>query len=624
MQRLDEIVEYYVKVNTNFAMMITGDWGVGKTYYFKNVLKKQISETPTFSDAGKNYRPILISLFGLKSIEEIQAEIFLLLYPILKNKVIKLGASIGKSLIKGILKLNNLGEYTEYVSEVDVDKEDWIKFNELVLCFDDLERISSNLRMEEFIGYINSLVENENVKVILIANENKIDDKDYYILKEKIVGNSIEFIPDLSSSYDSLTEVNFSGSPSYLKFLAQNKEFILNVFTKKSSNLRVLSFVLSYFQNIFSQLSVELVSHKILKEKENEILKILLKFSLAISIEYKDGKISFTKTENLENVEGLMFSSSLFKEDLYTDKKEVKEEDKPYNEKFKEEYFSEDKYHYFKSIYDFITGGSILKIETLIKELKDYYHIEENKVLPQYEIYNALNYPSVFSLDNKTYIKLTKQLLEYSDKGVFDIGSYLTIFYFSTRFNNLFHFNLEKLEKRIIKGMKKGKANYEFNPSLSRYLRYVEDTDYKDHLSNIRKAILDLNKEIGVEKDDSNINKLENLCYDNFDAFQNEILKHDSSFRYNPIFHKFNPYNFYLFFLRADNPLRWSIVRFWNNRYYNLPYEELRQELVFLEKLNIRIEKKILSLPKKGITSFVYKELNKELLENMKLLKPIT
>ena len=209
-QQINEIVEYYLSNDTNHALMISGDWGVGKTYYFKNILRKKIAETSTYAVQQKKYRPILISLFGLKSIEEIQSEIFLNIYPLLKNKVTKLGTSVVKALIKGIMNLKNIGEYYNYASEVEVDKGDWINFEELVLCFDDLERISPDLNLEEFIGYINTLVENENVKVIIIANENKIVRENYHVLKEKVVGNTIEFIPDINKSFESITNLKFN------------------------------------------------------------------------------------------------------------------------------------------------------------------------------------------------------------------------------------------------------------------------------------------------------------------------------------------------------------------------------------------------------------------------------
>jgi Cdc6-like AAA superfamily ATPase len=94
MQKLNEIVDLYLKMSTNYALLITGEWGIGKTYYFKKVLSERISKTPVFNDNRKKYKPILISLFGLKSIEEIQLQIFLCLYPLLKGTKFKLGSSI--------------------------------------------------------------------------------------------------------------------------------------------------------------------------------------------------------------------------------------------------------------------------------------------------------------------------------------------------------------------------------------------------------------------------------------------------------------------------------------------------------------------------------------------------
>jgi Cdc6-like AAA superfamily ATPase len=44
MQNLNEIVDLYLKMDTNYALLITGDWGIGKTYYFRNVLKETIKK----------------------------------------------------------------------------------------------------------------------------------------------------------------------------------------------------------------------------------------------------------------------------------------------------------------------------------------------------------------------------------------------------------------------------------------------------------------------------------------------------------------------------------------------------------------------------------------------------
>lgn len=616
MQNLKEIVDYYLKSNTNYALMITGEWGIGKTYYFKNILSKEISQTSTFGNESKKYRPILVSLFGLKSVEEIQSEIFLCLYPILKNSKLKLGASIGKAVTKGILHLKGLGEYTKYIEEINVNTNDFINFEELVLCFDDLERISDNLKLEELIGYINSLVENENVKVIIIANENKIETKNYHILKEKVVGNSIEFISNIDNTFDSLIDVKFSGFPLYVSFLKENKSFIIDIFSKKSKNIRILSYCLSYFQNIFSEITNNLNTENILKEKEKEIFQMLLKFSVAISIEYKEGKISFTNRETLD--EGSWMSLDFFFENNNLPKDE---KEKTYKEQFNIDYFEDKGYVYFKSIYDFLTGGNIFKYKNVINELNKHYNIEENKIQPHYEVLNNLNYHNCFTLTDRKYLDLTKKLIEFTDEGLFEITNYLSIFHFVSRFNNPLNYNLENLEKRIIRGMKKGKANYKFASSLDFYLRVDENSEHKTHLTNIRTEALLLNEQVLQEEKKSVAIDLETKCYENFTEFYTEVLRTDKDYFYNPIMKDFNSYKFYKFFLNSDNEVKWEIIRFLPNRYKKYENHNLKPELEFFQELEKRVENKCKKIKKGNLTGFLFNELNKVIKETIEILK---
>jgi hypothetical protein len=623
MQQLEEIVNFYLTSDTNYALMITGEWGVGKTYYFKNILKQKIVETATFNDNSKKYKPLLVSLFGLKSVDEIQTEIFLSLYPILKNKTLKLGASIGKSLIKGIMHLKNLGEYYDYVSDVEVGKGDWIKFSELVICFDDLERLSENLNIEEFIGYVNSLVENENVKVLIIANENKIERQNYFVLKEKVVGNSIEFIPDLSQSFDSLIEIKFGGSKYYKEYLAKNKNLILEVYTKNSSNLRILSFALSYYQRVFSDVNNQISTHSILRDKKEEILLALLKFSLTISLEYKEGRITFKRQNDL-NIQGFDWSSISFNNMQYGNTKEKKEEEKTYREKFIDKYYPDKSFTFFPSVFKFITGGSVFQFDELILELKKLYHIQENVIPPHYEVFNRLSYPQVFSLTDSQYKEFTRQMLGFSDSSLYDITNYLTIFYFSARFGNPLKFNLDKLEKRIINGMKKGKMKYKFRDSLDFYLRVEENSEHRERLLRIRSNALEINQEISESSKKVDSERLEEKCYTNFKEFYEETLQLNSQYSFKPIFKNFNVNKFYHFFLKSNGETKWEIVHFWSSRYRDYPYSELKGEIYFLDSLKHKIEKKVNTISKSGLSNFIFNEHLKILNSSIEKLKRIS
>lgn len=622
MQRLDEIVDLYLKMDTNYALMITGDWGAGKTYYFKHTLKDKISLTPVYKDNAKKYRPILVSLFGLKSVEEIQAEIFLCLYPFLKNAKLKLAATIGKAVIKGILNLKGLGEYSTFVDEVEevgktVEKKNLIKFEELVICFDDLERISPNLKIEELIGLINSLVESENVKVLIIANQGKgsLNDEKYKEIKEKVIGNTIEFIPSISDSYDSILKDKFSGFKEYKEFLETNKNFVLKVFSTRSSNLRTLIFALNYFHQIYSEVNLKLFNEDNLKEKQREILLNLLKFSISISIEYKEGKITFKIRNDLDaSAEIDWNATNLSNSYTWLANKNTTEieKEKTAKEKFLEHYYTNDTFSFYNSVYDYITGGTAFECSSLIEELKRIYHIENNIIQPQYEVYNKLNYQSCFSLSNDEYLKVTKQLLEYAYNGSYDISHYLTVFHFATRFGNPLKLNLDRLENAIIKGMVKGKKSYKHNQNLSFHLSLSSSTEYIDNIKRIRDAALDLNNKILSEFKAKESSELEKLCYSDFEEFYKKVLDNQQSYYFDPIFSKFDADKFYSFFFNSEPSRRWEIVRFFSDR--SREYQSaahLKPDIPFLTKLKVKVDARNKQLSGKNVLGFVYLEFGK-------------
>jgi GTPase SAR1 family protein len=297
MNQLEGVIDNYLNKETDYALLVTGDWGSGKTYYFKEVLFNIIKEKPTISDASKLYKPLLISLYGLKSISEIQTEIFLSLHSILQNKYAKTGINLLKVVAKGMSQFQGFGNAFDKSNQQIIDHNDWIDFNNLVICFDDIERKSESLKLEEFIGYVNTLVENENIKVILIANGEKLDD--FNNIKEKTIGITIEFQPNFDVSIESLIDRRFSGFTAYQNFLMNNKEIFPDLFLKHSKNLRTIAYALSHFQVIHSLLENNLQTNNNFRAEKKEIIKSLFKFCLSISIEYREGKITYTKREGL-------------------------------------------------------------------------------------------------------------------------------------------------------------------------------------------------------------------------------------------------------------------------------------------------------------------------------------
>ena len=87
--------EYLTMQTPQFAVMISGKWGCGKTYYIKNMIDKWYDSDRNISTDSINLKPIYVSLNGLSSISSIIRKVKTVLYPILYSK----GATVAKTVI---------------------------------------------------------------------------------------------------------------------------------------------------------------------------------------------------------------------------------------------------------------------------------------------------------------------------------------------------------------------------------------------------------------------------------------------------------------------------------------------------------------------------------------------
>ena len=173
-----EIMSYVKNRIYNYAVLIDGDWGTGKTYFIQKSL------IPNLEKSG--YMPIYISLYGINSTDTVSQKIALSL---LTNKIPADKKSIAKQCLPAIgsfvlpigqTLLNVTGmSILEPLLKSPVEDIPWDgifkKFSDSrtrIFIFDDLERCS--LPINEILGYINSLVEHESEKVLIVANQQAI------------------------------------------------------------------------------------------------------------------------------------------------------------------------------------------------------------------------------------------------------------------------------------------------------------------------------------------------------------------------------------------------------------------------------------------------------------------
>lgn len=271
-------LDYYLKLSSpEYAFLLCGEWGVGKTHFIDEFIEKK---------NNMDLKLIKISLFGLKEISDINACIFQELHPILGSKYAKLAANVLKGAIRLGVKLDVDSDGTsESTVKTKFDKLDIRKLfsdgksKEIVLIFDDLER--SEISTVEMLGFINALVENSKVKVILVANESAIidgvDGKTYIDFKEKVIGKTFE----IKHNFDAILSHFLEGNS-----LIEYKQSIKDVYSRsKLKNLRKIKQSIDDFEYLINQVDDEY-------KKNNQFYKDLVRCFFALSIEIKKGSLS--------------------------------------------------------------------------------------------------------------------------------------------------------------------------------------------------------------------------------------------------------------------------------------------------------------------------------------------
>lgn len=176
-QIIDEILRYLHDDSYNYAVLIDGEWGSGKTYFVNNTLTKIIEKQE--SDLETSRKVQYISLYGCKAISDVQ-ENMAWSFAEDARKVIQdknnfgtTGQKVSNNILLSSKKIGNaiLKKFLPNMPLYEI-ASDWLNLGSFIFVFDDLERCDCPIN--EVFGFLNELVEHENTKVILIANEKEL------------------------------------------------------------------------------------------------------------------------------------------------------------------------------------------------------------------------------------------------------------------------------------------------------------------------------------------------------------------------------------------------------------------------------------------------------------------
>lgn len=291
---LNNYIKHYLeKDKTQSAIMLTGSWGSGKSYYIRNSLVP-------FLTRDKKNRCVIISLYGMKDLSEISRSIYfeLRMKPLQsKNEAFVFGKGVAKTVAKGVTSFFGVDISTSEEERRELYES--VDLSDKLVIFEDVER--SKIDILGLLGYINNLVEQDGVKVLIVASESHMlkynysepDEKgkihktpttqttEYLLAKEKTVSDTIAFEGDYSEALDNIIKgfensiLDHFRSPEYLNAI----QFVFHI-SSSYINLRTFIFACQKACDIYEKLQ---------ESYEFEYLECIFFGIISLSIRLKGG-----------------------------------------------------------------------------------------------------------------------------------------------------------------------------------------------------------------------------------------------------------------------------------------------------------------------------------------------
>lgn len=244
------------------AVLINGAWGVGKSFAVNGYIEEQMGR-------GKNI--VYVSLYGVKTADDIDTLMVTGAYSLMDSTFAVYGLRLMKTFVKGKLGTDvKISEILPKLKDIDL------------VVFDDFER--SIMRPGEVLGYINSFVEHDGLRVLVVCNEAEVKGKAYLRIREKVVGTVFDFQleerPALAAFIERIPD------PAAQGFLKAHFEDAISIFQQSETrNLRLLQQTVWAWARLYKHIAEEF------RDRERGMTAAFRLF-MALSIELKAGRIS--------------------------------------------------------------------------------------------------------------------------------------------------------------------------------------------------------------------------------------------------------------------------------------------------------------------------------------------
>lgn len=488
-------IRNYLSMESSGALMVSGEWGCGKTYHIEKVI------IPTLRQEGWN--PVKVSLFGIESVNEMPLRIADNYKRPENNEVdgtkkekkkswlSSLGKEkAGKALAKGAQfasKISWLGNFVDVETLVNNNSGLLYKLiptEKTVIILDDIERVIDIIDVHTLLGAINELVEQRGYKVVVIANNSYMQQKSEakLVFKEKVIEKTLVYEPDVVSIFKELCGKGYS-SPFTAFMTAQKAVEVIDPsypsykedkgLQVELHNIRILKFALAHFSKIYEVCNAFLKDEN--KDTADSFLLSLWACTVGVAIEYKKDRLTykdrlqFAQYVELSSIDWEFGDDDWKADGLFDETQEDEEQEKQKEEK-QCEYTNRRITYIFKKlvkvhnfpvivspqIFDFVTAGMSLDKEGLKAVWEGYKGlVERNSISPAYALLQKFMH-SPWNMSNEEMADAVMQLVKYVEEGKFcDNMAYVNSATYLQHFCSLTSLSLEDMQTKIISGIDK-------------------------------------------------------------------------------------------------------------------------------------------------------------------------
>ncbi len=302
-QSVADALDAYLELKRpKFAALIDSPWGSGKTWFIRKYFEEKKKEIDSRSMPEKKAEqdkcePVFcyVSLFDIADAKDIDTSIIAQANPLFYSKNAKRWGRFSRFALErtvSYLPIENPDKVSEVISSTIQQLLNRRPEN-FVVCLDDIER--TRLPIEMVFGYMSSLLEEADAKVILLCNSNEMEKgkKHYFdMFREKVIGISLSIYDDKESIFNEAID---TACDDIKHIINENKNIILNIYDiSNTKNLRHIRRIVFEFSILYKNISDNLKKDKI-------FISDILKYLFVLSIEKHSNPNSFDEKFNWDS-----------------------------------------------------------------------------------------------------------------------------------------------------------------------------------------------------------------------------------------------------------------------------------------------------------------------------------